>query len=122
MVTAHGLLDQDSGRALGGALLHLLDHQANLAVVIDVADLRLSDHMCLVALAPAASVAARRGTRLRIADPSVAVESGLRLTGLAGLVTVTSTGRSRSHPRAGVDQAGKLPAGRAWPTTRPASP
>lgn len=96
VVTTHGLLDQDSGRALGNAILDLVDHQGNLAVVIDVADLQLSDHMCLVALAPAASAACRRGGRLCFADPTEALTRGLMLTGLAGMVTVTTSGRSRS--------------------------
>lgn len=106
VVTTHGLLDHNSGRVLGNALLDLIDHQGNLAVIVDAADLHLSDHMCLVALAPAASAAGRRGGRLSFADPSEALEWGLMLTGMARLVTVTTNGRARSHPRTPADAIG----------------
>lgn len=106
VVTTHGLLDANSGRALGNALLDLVDHQGNLAVVVDVADLHLSDHMCLVALAPAASAAVRRGSRLSFADPTEALARGLMLTGLARMVTVTTPGRSRSDTPALGDAGG----------------
>ena len=105
VVTTHGVLDHNSARVLGDALVDLVDHQGNLAVIVDVADLHLSDHMCLVALARAASAADRRGGRLSFADPSEALARGLMLTGLAGMVTVTTAGRPRSHSAAPVTAA-----------------
>lgn len=95
VVTAHGILDQDGARVLGDALLDLVDDQGNLTVIVDVADLRLLDHLCLVPLAPAASAADRRGSRLTFADPSDGVEWALMLTGLAGLIAVTTPSRMR---------------------------
>ena len=99
VVTTHGILDQDGARVLGDALLDLVDHQGNLTVIVDVADLRLLDHQCLVPLEPAASAAERRGSRLTFADPSDGMEWALMLTGLAGLIAVTAPSRMRSpHP------------------------
>lgn len=106
VVTTHGVLDQDSARSLGDVLVDLIDHQGNLAVVIDVADLHLSDHMCVVPLATAASAAGRRGGVLSFADPSEAVERALTLTGLAGLVAMTTDGRPPSHAPLSAGAAG----------------
>lgn len=100
VVTTHGPLDPGAAAALGDALLDLIDNQGNLAVVVDLTDLHVPDHTVLEALAPAASAAARRGGRLTLADPSEAVEWGLLLSGVAGLVAVTTPRRAAMalHP------------------------
>lgn len=106
VVTTHGVLDPNSARVLGNALLDLIEGQGNLDVVVDVADLDLSDHLCLAALAPAASAAERRGGWLTFADPSETVTRGLMLADLAGAVLVSTDRRSRSLTPSRADASG----------------
>lgn len=83
VVFAHGVLDPDSSRVLADTLRDLIDHQGNLAVVVDLRDLAVADPVCLGVLAAAAASAGRRGGELTVADPSKAVAQALTLAGVS---------------------------------------
>lgn len=73
VVTAHGTLDSTACPVLDRALRDLIDDQGNMVVVVDLADVSVSDLECTGVLLASAASAARRGGKLVLAAPPAAV-------------------------------------------------
>lgn len=104
VVTVHGELDTSSSTYLGGVLDDLIDAQGNLAVVIDLRDLRRIDASGLAALDRSARAMAMRGGELSLSGPGDDVRHALLRFGLADHVTVahdapTTSPRPDRHDR-----------------------
>jgi anti-anti-sigma factor len=77
VVVAHGTLDDAACPVLDRALRDLIDNQGNMTVVVDLADVTVSDLACTGVLLAAADSAARRGGALVLASPPPAVRWAL---------------------------------------------
>lgn len=93
VVTTHGPLGDDGVGALADVLTDLIADQGNLAVVVDVRDLRLEGAEDLTLLGAAARSADGQGGTLLFADPCDRLAAALRAAGL-GDQTVCSGGAS----------------------------
>ncbi len=103
VVTLHGALDPGMSAELGCVLDDLIDGQGNLAVVMDLRDLRRIDCSGVEALRAAARQMAARGGRLRLAGPVGSVLDSLTLSGLASLIDTSFEDEHRrsTHERPG---------------------
>ena len=89
VVTAHGTLDSSACPLLDRALRDLIDNQGNMAVVVDLADVTVSDLACTGMLLAAASSAAGRGGELVLAAPPEAVRWALEAAAARGGIALT---------------------------------
>ena len=118
VVTLRGDVDLCSSAALAGALHDLIDGQGNLAVVVDLREVRSIHCSGVDVLAGAADGIAARGGQLRLGGPSGAVFDALSVSGLARLIDIPFEREHRpwsSEPVGGARQAGinAHPAGKA---------
>jgi anti-sigma B factor antagonist len=88
VVTLHGNVDLINAATLADVLHDLIDGQGNLAVVVDLRDVRWVDGAGVGVLASAASRIETRGGELRLAGPGAAVAEALALSGLGRLVGI----------------------------------
>ena len=102
---------------LGCVLDDLIDGQGNLAIVLDLRDLRRIDHSGIETLRAASGQIVARGGRLRLASPAGAVFDSVTLSGLAPLIDTSFEDEHRrlTHASGPVD----VPDGRLRPTPIP---
>jgi anti-anti-sigma regulatory factor len=89
VVTGHGTLDSSACPVLDRALRDLIDNQGNMAVVVDLADVTVSDLECTSVLLAAAASAACRGGELTLAAPPAAVRWAVEAADAPGGIAVT---------------------------------
>lgn len=89
VVTGHGTLDSSACRVLDRALRDLIDDQGNMAVVVDLADVTVSDLECTGVLLAAAASAAGRGGELTLAAPPLVVRWAVEAADAPGGIAVT---------------------------------
>ena len=89
VVAAHGKLDNAACRVLDSALRDLIDDQGNMTVVLDLADVTVSDLACTGVLLAAADSAHRRGGELVLAAPPAAVRWAIEAAEAPGGIAVT---------------------------------
>lgn len=87
VVTLHGDLDLIASLRLAAALRDLIEGQGNLAVIVDLRDVRRIDGSGSDVLAAAAERIAGRGGELRLGGPTSAVFDVLVPAGLARFVS-----------------------------------
>ena len=87
--TAHGILDRDACPVLDRALHDLIDNQGNMAVVVDLGNVTVSDLACTGVLLAAAASAARRGGELVLVAPPAAVRWAVEAADARGGIAVT---------------------------------
>jgi anti-anti-sigma factor len=90
VVRLHGALDvQESGR-LATILLDLIDGQGNLAVTVDLRNLRSLDLTGLKVFTAASAALARRGGTLSLTGPATEFLEALASAGLTRLIADTT--------------------------------
>ena len=89
VLLAHGTLDGAACGVLDRALRDLIDNQGNMVVVVDLADVAVSDLACAGVLLAAAASAADRGGELVLAAPPEAVSWALEAADSRGGIAVT---------------------------------
>ncbi|MEA2703407.1 MAG: hypothetical protein QOD63_1352 [Actinomycetota bacterium] len=92
VVSLHGVLDLSLSASLGGVLDDLIEGQGNLAIIVDLRDLKRIDGAGVDILRTAAGQIMARGGELRLGRPAGAVFDTLVLSGLAGLIDSRSEG------------------------------
>lgn len=86
VLTLHGEIVGSGSPYLATVLDDLIDGQGNLAVVVDLGDLRRLDRSAVEVLATAARSIGRKGGRLALRRPSTDAAEVLAAAGLTGLV------------------------------------
>lgn len=89
VVAAHGSLDREAWPVLDRALRDLIDNQGNMVVVVDLADVTVTDLACTGVFLAAAASAARRGGKLVLAAPPAAVRWAVEAADAPGGIAVT---------------------------------
>lgn len=89
VVALHGTLDDVTCPVLDRALRDLIENQGNMTVVVDLADVLVSDLAYTGVLLPAAASAARRGGELLLAAPPAGVRWALYAADAPGGIAVT---------------------------------
>ncbi len=120
VIALQGDLDRASSAVLASTLDDLIDGQGNLAVVVDLREVRRIDGSGIDVLASASQRISQRGGELRLGGPAGLVFDALVLSGLARLVDIPFERELRPSLADRPDRLGDAAERRAGITSHPA--